>query len=63
MMAILNLKWIIYRVGRGSGPSMGRVGSVRVGSQNSPSLGSDGSDKMSKIYNKCAIYMQEIRRL
>jgi len=41
----------------------GRVGSVRVGSQNSPSLGSDGSDKMSKIYNKCAIYMQEIRRL
>ena len=52
---------VIPRVGRGSGPSVCRVGvgsgwvikfSVLV-----------GSGPMSKIFNKYAIYMQEIRRL
>ena len=49
---------------RGSGPSVGRVGSGRVGSQNSPSsAGQVGSGAVSKISNKYAIYIQEIRRL
>ena len=49
-----------HRVGRGSGPFVGRVGS-----QNSPSwvVGRVGSGPILKISNKCAIYMQEIHRL
>jgi len=47
------------RVGHGSGPSMGRVGS-----QNSPSwVDRVGSGPVLIISNKCAIYMQKLSRL
>jgi len=50
-----------HRVGHGSGPSMGRVGLGRVGSQNYPSwVGRVGSGPVSKISNKYVIYTQEI---
>jgi len=46
---------IYFRVGRGSGPSM-----RRVGSQNSPSkVGWVGSGPVSKMSNKYTIYTQE----
>ena len=48
------------KVGHGSGPSMGRVGSCRVGSQNSPSwVGRVGSGPVSKVPNKYTIFTQE----
>jgi len=60
-MLIVEVIWsICSRVGHGLGPSMGRVGSGRAGSQNSPSwVGQVGSSPVSKISTKCIIYTQK----